>query len=81
MPSTTPTDALSTEILELKEKLKSELLKPEIDQAKVQALSAEIEATIGQATRTGVDTMGKVAGELSLEQRQKIAHRLERFMH
>ena len=81
-------DEAATEMFALKdqgrglhEKLEQEVLKQTIDQAKVNALSAEIEATVGQATRIGVETMGRVASELRLEQRQKIAKHLSHFRH
>jgi len=65
----------------LRGQLKDAMLADEIDLEKVQSLTDEAEATMGQVARLGLETITQIAAVLEPEQRQKIQQHLERFMH
>jgi len=65
----------------LREQLKAALLADDIDQAKVRSLGEEIEATVGQATRVGIESMGALAAVLDKSQRKQVGEFFARMGH
>lgn len=73
--------ALQEQGRELRGQLKRALTAEQVDQAKVATLAQEVDATLGQAARVGIEAVGQVAAVLEPAQRQQVADFLARFDH